>query len=73
MLILSNPVRWLTSQMPMLNPMMSAGTPSMVATRLPCGVRSSIPGVEQHDDENEQHHDRAGINDDLHGGNKLRS
>ena len=28
--------------------------------------------VEQHDDEQEQHHDRPGVHDNLHGGDKLR-
>ncbi len=30
-------------------------------------------GVEQHDDEDEQHHDRAGVDDDLGDGEKLRA
>ena len=30
-----------------------------------------LPGIEQHDDEGKQHHDGAGIDDDLGGGQKL--
>ena len=30
-------------------------------------------GIQQHDDEDEQHHDRARVNDDLHRGHKLRA
>ncbi len=40
------------------------------AAAVSCPLLNS--GVEQHDDEDEQHHDRTGINDDLHGGDKLR-
>ena len=28
-------------------------------------------GIEQHDDENEQHHHRSRVDDDLNGGNEL--
>ncbi len=55
----------------MPRPMISAGTPSMVATRLACGSALFLARVQQHDDEDEQHHHRAGINDDLHGGDEL--
>src|SRR5208283_156174 len=39
----------------------------------PAAVRCPLldSRVEQHDHENEQHHYRAGINDDLHGGDEL--
>ena len=37
-------------------PISSPGTPNNQATWLPF-VLSSAPGVEQHDDENKQHHD----------------
>jgi hypothetical protein len=30
-------------------------------------------GVQQHDGDHKQHHDRAGIDDDLHGGHKFRA
>ncbi len=30
-------------------------------------------GVEQHDHENKEHHDRAGVNDHLHRGNEFRA
>src|SRR5438874_13428197 len=30
-------------------------------------------GVEKHDDEDKQHHDGAAVDDDLHGGDELRS
>ena len=30
-------------------------------------------GIQQHDDEDEQHHDRPRIDDDLYGGDELRS
>ena len=31
------------------------------------------PGVQQHDDKDEQHHHRAGIDNDLHGGHEFRA
>ena len=35
-------------------------------------IRSGVPKIQQHDDEDEQHHNRAGIDDDLNGGDKDR-
>ena len=32
-----------------------------------------LAGIQQHDDEDEQHHDGAGVNDHLHGGDELRA
>src|SRR5579864_2571942 len=31
------------------------------------------PGIEKHDDEDEENHNGAGVDDDLHGGDKLRA
>src|ERR1700676_4686363 len=43
--------------------------------RVSCQVRKVgalfLPGVQQHDDEDEKHHDSAAVNDDLHGGNEI--
>src|SRR4051794_35423482 len=35
--------------------------------------RFFFAGIEQHDGEDEQHHDGAGVDDDLHGGDELRA
>ena len=40
---------------------------------MPTGRAGFRAGVQQHDDEDEQHHDRAGINDHLRGRDELRA
>ena len=46
------------------------GKPAMYAALEPV-VRLFFAGVEQHDDEDEQDHDGAGVDDDLGGGEEL--
>ena len=48
------------------------GMPNKTATRLPL-VCSSTPAFNSMMVKTNKHHDRAGINDDLHGGDELRA
>ena len=43
-----------------------------MAARLPSGVLF-VACVQQHDDKDEEHHDGAGVDDDLRGGEELRA
>ena len=59
---------------------MTASTPSSATQREADQQAARLPlralffaGVQQHDDEDEQHHDGAGVHDDLHGGDELRA
>ena len=44
----------------------------MRAARLPQGAFFAA-GIQQHDHEGEEHHDGAGVDDDLRGGEELRA